>query len=322
MLPPPFPAAEIARSPLADHATALRAAFACGWQRVLSHGDAVRWQRALSHLPAIQPTAIHLDRPEVGVEAPLDAVDSERLRMALKALMPWRKGPFRIAGIAIDCEWRSDLKWERLRHAITPLAGRTVLDIGCGSGYHCWRMRGAGASLVIGIDPTALYAMQFRVLQHVIADPQVQMWPLGIDDMPDDMPCFDTLFSMGLLYHRRSPLDHLKQLQTLLRPGGELVLETLVVEGDGQTCLMPRGRYAKMRNVWFIPSVAMLTIWLTRCGWRDVRLIDCTITTPKEQRATEWMVFESLPDFLDPNDRTRTIEGYPAPMRALLIAQK
>ena len=256
------------------------------------------------------------------MEAALDAACSAQLRNALKALMPWRKGPFHIAGIDIDCEWRSDLKWERLRHAIAPLAGRTVLDIGCGSGYHCWRMRAAGAALVVGIDPTPLYAMQFQALQHYINDPRVQMWPLGIEDLPDDMPCFDTLFSMGLLYHRRSPLDHLQQLRALLRPGGELVLETLVVAGDARTCLMPQGRYAKMRNVWFIPSVAMLTIWLTRCGWRNVRLIDCTATTTHEQRATEWMAFESLADFLDPADPTRTVEGYPAPLRAVLTAQK
>ncbi|PMC22346.1 tRNA 5-methoxyuridine(34)/uridine 5-oxyacetic acid(34) synthase CmoB, partial [Klebsiella aerogenes] len=44
---------------------------------------------------------------------------------------------------------------------------------------------------------------------------------------------------MGVLYHRRSPLDHLWQLKDQLAPGGELVLETLVIEGDENTVLVP-----------------------------------------------------------------------------------
>jgi tRNA (mo5U34)-methyltransferase len=144
--------------------------------------------------------------------------------------------------------------------------------------------------------------------------------PVGSDDMPAGMACFDSIFSMGILYHRRSPLDHLIQLKELLRPGGELVLETLVIEGDRESCLIPDGRYAKMRNVWFVPSVKMLEIWLKRAGFTNIRCVDVNMTTIEEQRSTEWMEFESLPDFLDPNDHSRTVEGHPAPRRATMIA--
>nr|WP_169730591.1 DUF1698 domain-containing protein [Carnimonas nigrificans] len=41
-----------------------------------------------------------------------------------------------------------------------------------------------------------------------------------------------------------------------------------------------------------------------------------------EQRSTEWMTFQSLKDFLDPEDQHKTIEGYPAPRRALLVATR
>jgi tRNA (mo5U34)-methyltransferase len=209
---------------------------------------------------------------------------------------------------------------------ISPLDDRLVLDVGCGNGYHCWRMAEAGARRVVGIDPTALFLAQFlavrRLMQPMAARLVERVWmlPLGIEAMPSALGRFDTVFSMGVLYHRRSPIDHLLELRGALRPGGQLVLETLVVDGDASRTLVPEGRYAKMRNVWFIPSTAMLENWLRRCGYRDIRTVDVTPTTIAEQRSTEWMTFESLADFLDPADTRLTIEGHPAPQRAVLVA--
>ena len=156
-------------------------------------------------------------------------------------------------------------------------------------------------------------------IKHFNPDPAVNLLPIGIDDMPA-LQQFDTVFSMGVLYHRRSPLDFLQQLKNQLRPGGELVLETLVVEGDEHTVLVPGDRYAKMRNVWFIPSVAALIHWLQRIGFNNVRLADLNHTSVAEQRKTDWMENESLIDFLHPTDHSKTIEGYPAPLRAVIIA--
>ena len=77
-----------------------------------------------------------------------------------------------------------------------------------------------------------------------------------------------------------------------------------------------------MRNIWFIPSPATLATWLKRCGFRNVKLVDVNTASLEEQRSTDWMRFESLSDFLDPRDRSRTLEGYPAPRRAILTAVK
>jgi tRNA (mo5U34)-methyltransferase len=293
------------------------------WADIRRHGDYGRWQASLAALPELVPSHIGLDMDAVtvGRADDIDAAQRQSIDSALAALHPWRKGPFDVFGIHIDTEWRSDLKWNRLEKALAPLAGRRVLDVGCGSGYHLWRMRGAGAAEVTGIDPMPLFAMQFASIQHFVADAHVRYWPVGIDDLPDDVSGFDTVFSMGVLYHRRSPIDHLLQLKALNSPGGELVLETLVVDGDDRTCLVPEGRYAKMRNVWFIPSVAMLKTWMQRAGLTDIRVVDVAPTTVAEQRRTDWMRFESLADFLDPNDAGRTIEGYPAPVRAILLAE-
>jgi tRNA (mo5U34)-methyltransferase len=194
--------------------------------------------------------------------------------------------------------------------------------VGSGNGYYALRMHGAGAGRVVGIDPTPVFVMQYQVFRKYLPNAPVDILPLALEDLPAGLQAFDTVFSMGVLYHRRSPLDHLYALKDCLRPGGELVLETLVVEGDEQHVLLPEGRYAKMRNTWFIPSVSMLEIWLRRCGFRDVRLVDVSQTSTEEQRSTEWMTFESLADFLDSEDQNLTVEGYPAPVRATLVARK
>lgn len=292
------------------------------------HGDWARWIGALSALPEIHGGRIDFTDGAVGItpNLPFDAATLAQLRSALMVLHPWRKGPYRIDRLTIDTEWRSDWKWQRVLPHLHDLDGRLVLDVGCGNGYHCWRMAGAGARYVVGIDPTALFVAQFAAVRRLVDACQpalaarVDVLPLGIEQVPSGLGRFDSVFSMGVLYHRRSPLDHLVELRGALRGGGQLVLETLVIDGDDRAVLVPRGRYAKMRNVWFIPSSAALETWLGRCGFADVRTVDVTPTTCEEQRSTAWMRFESLADFLDPADTQLTAEGYPAPKRAIVTA--
>ena len=77
-----------------------------------------------------------------------------------------------------------------------------------------------------------------------------------------------------------------------------------------------------MRNVWLLPTVAELTTWMARSGYRDIELVDETVTTVDEQRSTEWMPFESLREALDPDDPSKTVEGWPAPRRVIVTASR
>ena len=287
------------------------------------YGDLPRWLAALNSLPAIPATEARLNQAVVTLVAddPPTPRVLEQLQQQLMQLHPWRKGPFDLFGLPIDTEWRSDMKWQRLIGHIDSLAGRRVLDVGCGSGYHCWRMRGAGAAQVIGLEPSPLFVVQFHALQTYIQDHRVGVLPIGIEGLPSKLHYFDTVFSMGVLYHRRSPFDHLLELRDALRSDGELILETLVIDGGDQDVLVPHGRYGKMGNVWFIPSARALQTWLEKVGFRDVRLIDVSATTTQEQRSTAWMRFHSLRDFLNPDDTSKTIEGYPGPVRAIVSAK-
>ena len=288
-----------------------------------THGDYAKWSKIVDFLPDLHADEIDLKSAvKSDRTSPLSGGEKQRIIHHLKQLMPWRKGPYHLFGIHVDCEWRSDFKWDRVLPHLAPLQGRTILDVGCGSGYHMWRMVGEGAKMVVGIDPTELFLCQFEAVRKLLNnDRRANLIPLGIEQM-QPLAAFDTVFSMGVLYHRKSPLDHLSQLKNQLVKGGELVLETLVVDGDVNTVLVPADRYAKMKNVYFIPSVAALINWLEKVGFTNVRCVDVATTTLEEQRKTDWLENESLIDFLDPNDHSKTIEGYQAPKRAVILANK
>lgn len=313
---------QIATGPLSHWLETLPAQLG-QWQREHQHGQFDKWQRCLNKFPNDTNNLVSLTNAmEIASEVPLAAGQIKKLEALLRVFSPWRKGPFKVHGIDINTEWRSDWKWERLRQHITPLNNRTVLDVGCGSGYHLWRMLGDGAKFTVGIDPSTLFLFQFEAIRQLANDDQrAHLLPLGIQQLPK-LEAFDTVFSMGVLYHRKSPIDHLQQLKDQLRDGGELVLETLVIDGDENQVLVPMGRYGKMNNVWFLPSADALMLWLTKLGFENVRCVDSCITSVDEQRKTDWMEYESLADFLDPADPSKTIEGHPAPKRAVIIANK
>ena len=286
-------------------------------------GDMPTWEKALSNLPSIAKTNYDLKNGvTIGTAEEITPNQQKILKENLMDLHPWRKGPIELFGLNINTEWRSDWKWDRIEPHIQPLDNRLVLDVGCGNGYHCWRMLGSGAKRVIGIDPSAKFIFQFSAIKKYAGlELPVDILPLGIEDMPEKMASFDSVFSMGVLYHRRSPMDHLRELRELLRPGGQLILETLVIEGGNGSSLVPEGRYAKMPNVWFLPSPETLISWLRKQGFVNAKIIDVTATSTQEQRRTDWMTFESLDNFLDSHNKSKTIEGHPAPIRAAVIAE-
>jgi len=306
---------------LADFHPQLRTALEQFYQQK-KHGRTPEWDAALNAMPQLSDPQYSFTSNSVTVNKPTSlTIDTQAYTEQLKAFMPWRKGPWNLLGVDIDTEWHSDWKWQRIAPHISPLAGRKVLDIGTGNGYFLYRMLGAGASLALGIDPTRIFLYQFHAAQRLLPANGAHLLPLRSEHLPA-FGCFDTVFCLGVLYHRRSPIDHIQELLSYLRPGGELVLETLVVAGGVDTILVPEGRYAKMSNVWFLPSTQALEVMLRKLGLENVRTVDVNQTSTDEQRATPWMTFHSLADFLDPNDPNLSAEGHPAPLRATLVATK
>jgi tRNA (mo5U34)-methyltransferase len=316
--------ADLARDPVVSPWLSALTRAAAEREHAILHANrkGVTLAETVERLPAVQPSSVDLDTDRVRIGMPTDMDPETRsiLKRVLEDLKPWRKGPFDIFGIDLDSEWNSSIKWRRLDGHLPSQVGRRVLDIGASNGYYMFRMAARQPELVIGIEPYLNYYFQFLALSRYLDLPHLHCLPLKLEDMPAMRRCFDTVLCMGILYHRRSPLDTLMQIHRMMVPGGQLVLETLIIDGDEEIALFPERRYAQMKNIFFIPTMTCLTHWLTRCGFHRIRCIDTSKTTVVEQHKTAWIDTQSLDDFLDPEHPDTTVEGYPAPVRAMVLA--
>lgn len=256
----------------------------------------------------------------VGCKEDLTQEEFELLEETAKTLIPWRKGPFNLFGLEIDSEWQSNIKYNLIRPHFN-LKDKVVADIGCNNGYYMFRMLEDKPKKLIGFDPAPLTLHQFEFVNNFVkSDITYEM--LGVEHLEFYNHKFDFIFMLGVLYHRADPVGTLKSLARGLNSKGEILIDTFMIEGEDEICLTPNKRYSKIPNIYFIPTIPALTNWLTRSGFENIEVIAVTTTTSEEQRKTPWSFDQSLEDFLDPDDNTKTIEGYPAPKRVYMKASK
>ncbi len=287
-----------------------------------SHGNIQDWYEAINLLPKKNQLPANLKTSVINIpKLKLNHQEKASANKCLLNLIPWRKGPFDIDGIFIDSEWKSNVKWDRIKKVLGSLEGKKILDVGCANGYYSLRMRGEGARLVIGIDPIPLNIFQFKAITHFMLPEPVYILPLRLSELRQNIRAFDVVFSMGVLYHQRSPFDHLRQLKNTLKTGGQLILETLILTDKHSYSKTPNDRYARMRNIWFIPTITELKIWLEKSGFHDISVLDINRTSTEEQRSTKWMPFESLKEGLNPKNPKKTIEGWPSPTRIIIMCK-
>lgn len=242
----------------------------------------------------------------------------ELVTKVAKMLKPWRKGPFKIGDLLIDSEWQSFIKYNLLQSYFS-LKDKVVADVGCNNGYYMFRMLKDRPKKIVGFDPSVLNMIQFDFINTFIRS-DIKYELLGIEHIRYYHMKFDIIFCLGVLYHRSDPIASLKSLKHSLNPSGEVILDTFMIDGDDEVSLTPYDRYSKIPNVYFIPTVNALKSWCSRAGFKEVEVLDITTTSIHEQRTTDWIEGESLNDFLDPYDSSKTIEGYPAPKRVYIRA--
>ena len=277
------------------------------------------WEAILA-LPTPSNVEIKLGNSVELIIQGLNADDEKNIYQTAKLMHPWRKGPFQISETFIDSEWKSNLKYDLLRPHFN-LKDKIVGDIGCNNGYYLFKMMEDKPKSLIGFDPSAVTYCQFKFLEHFIQS-GITYELLGIEHVEFYEHKFDTLFCLGVLYHRADPIGMLKSLFKGLNQGGELILATFMIDGEEDVCLTPRDRYSKMGNIYFIPTVSALKNWCYRAGFREIEVLAIVKTEQEEQRKTEWIETQSLDDFLDKNDQNKTVEGYPAPKRVYIKAKK
>ncbi len=286
----------------------------------LTWKNIVPYQEAIQALPEYNDAEVSFgDVVDIHITN-LSSEEAQQIRETAFLMKPWRKGPFRINELFIDSEWQSQIKYNLLEPHFD-LEGKVVGDIGCNNGYYLFRMLSQKPEKLIGFDPSAIYYSQFQFLDHFIKSDIVYEL-LGVEHVEFYEHKFDTLFCLGVLYHRSDPVAMLKSLYKGLNKGGELILDTFMIDGEEEMCLTPRDRYSKIPNIYFVPTVNALKNWCLRAGFESVEVLEIMKTDLTEQRKTEWIDTQSLEDFLDPNDPEKTVEGYPAPRRVYIKAIK
>jgi tRNA (mo5U34)-methyltransferase len=284
----------------------------------------LRFRNSLADVSHIRARFLDLsgDVIRIGRADELDPAEREKIRACLRSFMPWRKGPFDVFGIEIDAEWRSERKWNRVLPVLPDLADKIIADVGCNNGYYMFRMACHRPRLVVGFEPYLQHYFAFRALNGFAGLDQLAIELLGVEHLSLFAACFDVIFLMGILYHRISPVEVLRDVKTALRPGGMLIVESQGVPGDAPYALFPEKTYGKVPGTYFVPTASCLINWLKRAGFSEVALFGSHPMSNLEQRRTEWMVFESFDDFIDPDNPALTVEGYPAPVRLYVKAIK
>ena len=244
------------------------------------------------------------------------------IKEVAKLMIPWRKGPFKLFDIFIDAEWKSNIKYNLLRKHFN-LKNKKVADIGCNNGYYLFRMQEDKPKSLVGFDPSPLYKTQFDFINHFVKSDIVYEL-LGVEHLEFYEEKFDTIFCLGVLYHRSDPVAMLKSLYRGLENRGEVILDTFYIDGNEEMCLCPKSSYSKIPNIYFVPTIPALRNWCLRAGFNEFEVLETSTTSSDEQRKTEWIEGQSLEDFLDKHDSSKTVEGYPAPKRvyARLIKDK
>jgi tRNA (mo5U34)-methyltransferase len=244
----------------------------------------------------------------------------EYITLQAKTLIPWRKGPFQIGSLKIDSEWQSNIKYNLLEPYFD-LKDKIVADVGCNNGYYMFRMLTHKPKKLVGFDPSAIFRTQFDFINYFVQS-DIKYELLGVEHLEFYEHRFDFIFMLGVLYHRSDPIASLKSLYRALNKNGTIIVDSFIIDGEDEVSLTPAKRYAMIPNVYFIPTINCFKNWLSRAGFVDIELLCVTKTNQTEQRATTWTFEQSLDNFLDPNDKSKTIEGYPAPKRAYLKAKR
>jgi len=281
-------------------------------QKWLTWKNIIPRREALDSIGDIPDCSVRIE-DAIEIDGDFDEAFIEKITEVAHIIKPWRKGPFKIGKLFIDSEWRSFIKYDLLKPHFD-LKDKVVADVGCNNGYYMFKMLKENPTKIIGFDPSPIMMTQFDFINKFVKS-DIRYELLGIEHIKDYKIKFDVIFCLGVLYHRSDPISALKSLKAGLNKNGELILDTFMIDGEDETCLIPKDRYSKIPNIYFIPTIHALKNWCNRAGFSSIEVLEITTTSTNEQRMTPWIISESLNDFLDQNNPNLTVEGYPAPKR-------
>ena len=104
--------------------------------------------------------------------------------------------------------------------AAADLAGRLVLDAGCGGGRYARLVGGHGAR-VLGVDLSAAVEKAAALCAGL---PEVAIVQADLLDLPIVEGAFDLVYSIGVLHHTPDPREAFRQIARRVKPGGRLAV--------------------------------------------------------------------------------------------------
>lgn len=150
------------------------------------------------------------------------------------------------------------LRLEFINQRVGGLAGKTVLDVGCGGGILSESMARLGAR-VTGIDmgdaPLAVAKLHLKE-----SGVRVDYRRISAEDMADEQPgAFDVVTCLEMLEHVPDPASVVNSLAKLVRPGGQVFVSTInrnpksflfaIVGAEYVLNLLPRGTHEYMKFI-------------------------------------------------------------------------
>ena len=244
-----------------------------------------------------------------------------KINKIIEQLTPWRLGDYLIFNNLIKSEWNCDFRWKLIDKYIPFLNNKKVADIGANNGYFSFRLLEFNPSQLLCFEPNDLYNLQLYFIASLLKNNSIKIIKNGVENLINYDSSFDFILFMGVLYHRENPIETLKNIYFALKANGVAIVESICIEGDSDLVLFPYKSYAKMKNIWYIPSESVLKYWCEIAGFRYIQKIFNYYVTEDHQKKSEHSPNESLSDFLS-EDGLKTVEGYPPPYKVGYLCKK
>jgi 2-polyprenyl-3-methyl-5-hydroxy-6-metoxy-1,4-benzoquinol methylase len=148
------------------------------------------------------------------------------------------------------------------------LAGGTLLDIGCNSGFNAIHAANAYGMQAVGIDVVPRHIEVARLLAGVAGiDASFQL----ANAETFALPGCAVVLHFGTLYHLQNPLLSLKTAHANLEPGGWLALETQTFDHpvDQNLAYFMQGDNNDLTNFWALSTATLIT-YLRRLGFATI----------------------------------------------------
>lgn len=218
-----------------------------GWPKPHEMTDG--WAEGFDERMQLREYGKHVRTLREGVERG-DSTAKQTLAYTLERLGPWYHNVEFAKGVSSNPS-NPDYpmaRWRVLKEVVPhDLQGKSVLDIGCNSGFFSFEMKKRNAGRVVGVDIMQYLLAQSRFGSHWF-DLPMDLRECGAYDVDRLDEQFDVVVFIGVLYHLKHPLYALEKIAAVCK---ETMYFQSVVRGDSGEDFLPEDDYPITENAVF-----------------------------------------------------------------------